>query len=691
MSTHFALDVVDLPGGIERLALITLSGEGRRPAVLDVEAFERLDAVLDAALGSQVSALALIGSGTTFCAGADLARLAVMSRYHDVRELAGMGHRVMSRLAQSPVPSFAFLNGAAMGGGFELALHCTYRVVDAEVSALGLPEVGLGVVPGWGGTWLLPRLVGIERAVQIIVDGALSGGRAFSAAQMTGWGAVDEQIGHADFLVDALGWTATVLRGQRRVSRPPVDRDERTWNAVIERTRRRVELRLHGANRAPERALDLLSAARTADRAAGFALEDDALAELVMTDEHRASVYAFDLSRSRARAPRNAPDPGGAQPIRSAGVVGAGLMATQLAVLIAGALDIPVIMTDLDQARVDKGVNWVGTHTRTLAAKGRVSPEKATRITELVSGSVDKAALGGADLVVEAVFEDLGVKRAMLRELEPVLSPTCIIATNTSALSLAAMAGVLLQPDRFVGMHFFNPVARMPLLEIIPAPTTSSSTLATAFDVGGRLGKSCVLVHDAPGFVVSRLLGRMYVELLRTVDEGTPLPVADRALDPLGLPMSAFELLALIGPPVQLHINETLAAAWPERFPISVNLQAIAASGQKSVFDPDDRQRVLPEVQQRLVQGDVASSAARVLARVRDALADEVWRMLDEDVVAQASDIDACMLLGAGWPAHLGGITPWLDRTAPDPAARRFHPPGVASVVRSAPEQPPVR
>ena len=351
------------------------------------------------------------------------------------------------------------------------------------------------------------------------------------------------------------------------------------------------------------------------------------------------------------------------------GIVGAGLMAAQLALLAARRLRVPVAMSDVDEERVARGLAWVRAEVEGLRAKGRVSPDGAARLISSVTGSVGPAGLAAADLVIEAVSEELAVKHAALRRLEDVVGEDCIIATNTSSLSVAAMAAELKRPERFLGMHFFNPVSRMPLLEVVRSGSTDDAALATAFAVGAALRKSCVLVADAPAFVVNRLLTRLVVEIMAAVDEGTPLDDADRAVEPLGLPMSPFTLLALVGPAVQLHVNESLQAAFPDRFPVSGNLRRITEAGV-SPLDAAD-----------LVQaGDRPSDPDTLLRRIEDALADEARRLLDEAVVAAPQDIDTCMLLGAGWPAHLGGLLPWLDRSgaAERVTGRRFLPRGLA-------------
>ncbi len=262
-----------------------------------------------------------------------------------------------------------------------------------------------------------------------------------------------------------------------------------------------------------------------------------------MTDELRASLYSFDLVNKRAKRPAGAPDKALARKVTKVGVVGAGLMASQLALLLVRRLEVPVVLTDIDQARVDKGVGYVHGELDKLAARGRLSGDARNRLRGLVTGSLTKDAFADADLVIEAVFEEMSVKQQVFAEVEAVVSPECVLATNTSALSITEMASKLEHPERVVGLHFFNPVAVLPLLEVVRAERTDDASLATAFAVGKALKKSCVLVADAPAFVVNRLLTRFIGEITAAVEQGTPVAVADRALDPLGLPMTPFELL----------------------------------------------------------------------------------------------------------------------------------------------------
>jgi 3-hydroxyacyl-CoA dehydrogenase/enoyl-CoA hydratase/carnithine racemase len=684
--TRALVRYVEVPGLPGEVALVTLDNghDHTRPSTFGPAGLSSLDRALDGveAHSPRVAAIAVTGKPFVFAVGADLTRMPLIPDRGTARELGRLGHRVFRRLRDSAVPTFAFVNGAALGGGLEIALHCHYRTLSRSAAALALPEVFLGLVPAWGGTQLLPRLVGAATAVTVAVDNPLNQNRTLSPDRAAALGLADVLLDGADFLAESLRWAARVVRGEQTVTRPEVDRGP-AWDEAVARGRALADAKVHGAAPAAYRALDLIALARTATCDEGFAAEDEALADLVTGDELRAGLYSFDLVQKRARRPVGAPDKALARPVTKVGVVGAGLMAGQLALLFARRLQVPVVLTDLEPARLDKGVGYVHGEVESLLRKKRVSPDEANRLRALVTGSLTKDAFADADLVIEAVFEELEVKRQVFAEVEAVVSAECVLATNTSSLSVTELAAGLAHPERVVGLHFFNPVAVLPLLEVVRAERTDDATLATAFAVGKQLKKSCVLVKDAPAFVVNRLLTRFLGAVTAAVDEGTPVEVADRALAPLGLPMSPFALLALVGPAVALHVGETLHGAWPDRFGVSDNLGRLVAAGKPGVLTGGAAgPEVDPEVRELFVVGDRPSTEEQVRERAVAALAQEVRLMLDEGVVAAPQDVDLCMLLGAGWPFHLGGITPYLDRSGVSERAtgRRFLPPGVASL-----------
>ena len=676
--TKALLRQVAVPGLDRPAALITLDNgfDHTKPNTFGPAGLTSLDEAITAALAAEPAFIAVTGKPYIFCVGADITSLPALENREQALEIGRLGHRVFARLKDSAVPTFAFVNGAAMGGGLELALHCHYRTLSAGAAALALPEVSLGLIPGWGGTQLLPNLIGIPAATQVIIQNPLMQNKMLKPKQAAEMGIADVLLEPADFLERSLEWAAGVVRGEVAVTRPEVDKD--MWAGVLYFARQTLDQRLHGAVPSAYKALDLLETAKDADFATGTAAEDEALADLVFSEELRSGLYAFDLVQRRAKRPAGAPDKGLARPVTKVGIVGAGLMASQLALLFARRLQVPVVLTDLDQSRVDKGVGYVHTQIEKAVSKGRMDKGTAAKLYGLVSGSVDKSVFADADFVIEAVFEDLGVKKQVWAELEKIVKPEAVLATNTSSLSITEMAADLEHPERVVGFHFFNPVAVLPLLEIVRGERTDDATLATAFAVGKQLKKSSVLVKDAPAFVVNRLLTRFLGTVFAAVDQGTPLDVANSALDPLGLPMRPLALLQLVGPAVAYHVGGTLHEAFPDRFGVSENLKRIADSGQPIVVDD----QINDEVAKLLVVGDEPLTAEQVRQNALDALAQEIRLMLDEGVVAEAQDIDLCMILGAGWPFHLGGVTPYLDRTGTSErvTGKRFLPRGVASL-----------
>ncbi|HEX2356534.1 MAG TPA: 3-hydroxyacyl-CoA dehydrogenase NAD-binding domain-containing protein [Micromonosporaceae bacterium] len=663
---------IAVPGLSGEAALIALDNghDHTKPNVFGPAGLASLDAAITEALAVSPAFIAVTGKPYVFSVGADLTSVPLITAREQALELGRLGHRVFARLRDSEVPTFAFINGAALGGGLELALHCRYRTVSAGAAALGLPEVAIGLVPAWGGSQLLPNIVGIALAAQVVLSNPLTQ-KTLRPTEAADLGIADVLLEPADFLERSLEWAASVVRGEVAVARAEIDRE--MWDGVLFVARRQLDQRLHGAVPSAYRALELLDLARHGDFAAGTAAEDQALADLLMGPESHSSLYAFDLVQRRAKRPAGAPSPSLGRDVTKVGIVGAGLMASQLALLFLRRLQVPVVLTDLDQARVDQGLAYVHAGVDKLVGKGRLDQRTAAKLRALVSGSADKAAFADADLVVEAVFEDLGVKKQVFAELEKIVSPETVLATNTSSLSVTAMAEDLEHPERVVGMHFFNPVSVMPLVEVVRAEHTDDAALATAFAVGRQLKKSCVLVKDAPSFVVNRLLTRFLGETFAAIDAGTPLNVANDALDPLGLPMRPLTLLTMVGPAVASHVGRTLHAAFPDRFGVSPNLERIVEWG-RPVADRDGT--LDPEVAGLLRVGDAPLTAEQVRERALEALAGEIRLMLEEGVVAEPQDIDLCMILGAGWPFHLGGVTPYLDRSGVSERVNggRFHP-----------------
>ena len=585
-------------------ALVTIdNGEDYRvPTTLGRSAFESAVAVIDELEHGDWSAAVFTGKPFVFCVGADIDEF---GKIEDPREGIRAGHDLFARIRALPFPTVAAINGACLGGGLELALHCDARTIASNVRHIGFPEVALSIIPGWGGTQLLPRLVGPETAARVIVLNPLRQNRLLAAQEAVELGIADRLLEPVEFVDESVAFASSLAIGR---SAP----DWSELETVLRKARARVDDAVHGATRAPYAALDLIAGARDWTVEEGYAAEEQAMAELLVSPQAQASAYAFTVVERRSKRPPNLPD---AKPraVQKVGIVGAGLMATQLATLFLRRLEVPVVLRDLEQSRVDDAL---------ASIRSDVKPFLGT----IVDGGTGWEQFEGCDLVLEAVFEELDVKREVLGEVRKI-APDAILATNTSSLSVEAMGAD-------VGLHFFNPVAVMPLVEIARTPKTTDEQLATAWDVVKKLRKRGVLVGDAPGFVVNRLLTRMTTVLMDALANGNTAEEVDEAILSLGMPMAPSVLREMVGPAVAQHVLETMHAAWPDRFPLT----ALSGGGPRTIEEIRDQ----------------------ALA----AVADEVQHLLADGVVGDPADVDACLILGAGWPLFLGGVVTRARTTA---------------------------
>ncbi|CAB4330840.1 MAG: 3-hydroxyacyl-CoA dehydrogenase [Actinobacteria bacterium] len=667
------------------MALITLDNslDHNRPNTFGPQSLLALAAAITEATSRKPAAIAITGKPFIFAAGADLSALSFISNREQSLAIGKLGHDVFRRLGESSIPTFAFINGLALGGGLEVGLHCNYRTL-ASTAFTALPEVFLGLVPGWGGATLLPKLIGPERAVQVIMLNALNNNTMMKAKDAYALGVVDAVFEPSDFLERSIAFAAGVLNGTTTIERKDYSQDP-AWESALA-TGKAASLKKYGGAEiaSPMKALELIAAAKTNTLGAGFDAEDAALADLTMSDPLRASLYAFNVIQKKRKKVEGAPKPALARKVSKVGVVGAGLMASQLALLLLRNLKCPIVMTDIDQERADKGVAWVKNELAKLVEKKRMSAESAARLSLLISGSADQNVYAGCDFIIEAIFEELSLKQGLFKKLEAIISPECVLATNTSSLSVERMSEGLKNPERVVGFHFFNPVAVMPLLEVARTSKTDDATTATAIAVGKELKKTMIICKDAPGFVVNRLLTRFMGEITDAVDEGTSPEVADNAMRSIGFPMSPFQLLDLVGPGVALHVSQTLNANLGERYRISPTMAAMVKEGVRNFYikNEDGSVGANPAAIALIHKGDTPSTAEQVRSRALTALAVEARMMLDEGVVSTPAEIDLCMLMGAGWPMHLGGILPYLDREGISETAcgQRFHPKGSASL-----------
>ena len=621
------------------VALVTIdNGENyTKPTFFSRGAMESLDRVLDELERGAFAAMVLTGKPFVFAAGADITEFPGIDA-ETAREGSRAGHELFGRIRALPFPTVAAVNGACLGGGVEIALHCSARTISTAVRHFACPEVFLGIFPAWGGTQLVPRLAGPAAAVKFVVANPLRQNRMLTGAEAVELGLADRLLEPVEFLDESIAFALSL--GDRPLERPEPDLSE--LEKTMRRARAQVDDAVHGATPGPYVALDLIEGATTWTLEEGYRREEDAIAELLPGPQAQASIYAFGLVEQRTKRRPAAIAEASPRKVERVGIVGGGLMARQIATLFLRRLEVPIVIRDLSEAIVEDALRDI---------RGEVDgfgydEGKARFSKSLVTGTTGYDAFAGCDLVLEAVFEELAVKKEVFAELERVVAPDAILATNTSSLSVTDMAAGLDHPDRVVGMHFFNPVALMPLLELVRSEQTSPDALATAWETGKRLRKRMVVVADAPGFVVNRVLTRMTRVIMDALEHGTSPEDVDEAILSLGMPMAPSVLLQMVGPRVANHVLETMHAAFPDRFPLSPTLRNYAEGSDEIVVVEH-----APRSRDQIVEG------------VLEAVADEIHHLLEEGVVGEAADVDTALLLGAGWPFFLGGITKHLDQT----------------------------
>jgi 3-hydroxyacyl-CoA dehydrogenase/enoyl-CoA hydratase/3-hydroxybutyryl-CoA epimerase len=621
------------------------------------------------------------GKPGVFIAGADLRELEGIADARSAEEKSALGQAIFNKLDDLPFPSVAVLNGAAVGGGLELALACDFRLAsDNPRTQLSFPETTLGLLPGWGGTYRLPRLVGLIQALQLILTG-----RPVDGTQAARIRLVDACYPEA-FLEDK---TAEFLRAVltpegrkaverrrrgKKLGRKLAEHTALGRTLVFRRARRDLEARLGGHYPGPPAALEVLRRTWRASRPRALWIERKALSRLVPGPVCKNLVRLFFDREAVKKTPalQGQPAP---RPVSRAAVLGAGTMGGRIAWLFTRH-DIPVVMKDIAWEAVGRGYAAAFAVYRELARRGRLDSRQMNLKMHLLSGAVDYAALGRPDFVVEAVVENLEVKKQVLAETEGLLSGEALIASNTSSLSITEMSGSLRRPERFVGMHFFNPPNLMPLVEIVPGELTSAQTVRAAGLLALALDKTPIVVRDRPGFLVNRLLLPYLNESVRLLEEGYDFPAVDRRLRGFGLPMGPFRLLDEIGIDVAVEVGRVLMGAYGGRMEAASFFGALAGradllgtkSGKGFYLHSSREHSPNPEMLRlcsrrfpaRRKQWGPAEDFD-VVHRPLLSMVNEAARALEEAVVSSARELDLALILGIGFPPFRGGLLRYAD------------------------------
>lgn len=658
------------------LAHLVMDHPARKLNVLDADAIASLEAALSDLEGSPPQGLILLsGKPGSFIAGADIDAIGGITDAAEVHRLVRRGQDAYQRLAALPCPTVAAIDGICLGGGTELALTCDTRIASEEPrTQIGLPETMLGIFPAWGGTTRLPHLIGLPGALDLILSG-----RALDARRAEKMGLIARAV-PAAWLVESaerrLGEIAKRPARRRRDRYRPkgfgpwmLDRTAPGRALVFSQARKNVLAKTGGHYPAPLAAIDVLERTYGRPLVQGLAAEADAVAPLVVGPVCKNLVRIFRLSEDAKRANVVA-DPG-IKPasVKHMALVGAGVMGAGIAEL-ASRQGITVRMREVKPEALQNGLRVIRTVIDERNRKKRSAPREADGQMARVLPTLDLSGMAHSDLALEAVVEDLDVKRRVFAELEVRMPAGALLASNTSSLSIDALAAGLLHPERFVGFHFFNPVHRMPLLEVVRGERTSDAALVSAVALARRLGKTPVVVKDSPGFVVNRVLMPYLREALHMLEEGYAVADLDHSMRRFGMPMGPFEVVDEVGLDVAHKVAGVLSAAFPDRMQPSAALEKLLAAGRlgrkngRGFYRHQGRKRT-PD---RSVRGLLGLSHVRrpvsvdaLSERMVLAMINEAARCVEEGIVAGPDQVDLAMIFGAGFPPWRGGVLRHAD------------------------------
>ena len=620
------------------------------------------------------------GKPDTFIAGADIEEIEQLTDRAAVRALLRRGHELFGRLAALPFPTVAAIHGACMGGGLELSLCCDWRIAsDHEKTKLGLPEVQLGIIPGLGGTQRLPRLVGVPAALDVILTG-----RQVSASRARKIGLVDDTCHPA--ILDRVA-VAFLERGKRRgggvakqglggrvaelVARSPLG-----GRLVYDKARAGVIEKTGGHYPAPLRAVDVVEKGLKLPLEQALQVEAEAFVELVVSETAKSLIGIFFMkNRVEGRASELAK---AARPVPRVGVLGAGLMGAGIAQVLAHR-GTPVVLKDKDLASLARGMKYCADREAELVARRRETDDERKRALARLHPTIEYEPFRHLDFVVEAVFEDLAVKHGVIRETEAALPASTIFASNTSTIPIAELAQASARPAQVVGMHFFSPVHKMPLVEVIRHPGTAPEVVATTVALGKAMGKTVIVVDDGPGFFTSRVLGPFLNEAVWCLVEGASIEEVDGALKGWGWPAGGLQLLDEVGIDVAYHAGQVLLSRLGDRIDPPAAFQKMIDAGRKGrksglgFYRYDEKKKEPdPQVYELIGWTPRSLAAGDIAERCWLQMLNEVARTMEEGIVRDPDVVDIGVIFGLGFPPFRGGILREADRIGLDLIVQRL-------------------
>lgn len=653
------------PDGI---GIITIDVPGERVNTLKAEFGGQVEAILQQVAQSNLEGLVIIsGKPDSFIAGADITMLAACTSEQEARTLAQKGQVIFSRLAGLSIPVVAAIHGACLGGGLELALACHRRVCSLDDhTVLGLPEVQLGLLPGSGGTQRLPRLIGASRALDLILTG-----RHLRARQALKSGLVDDAVPQSILLETAIamakqGWhTRPRLPAMERLLSGPLGR-----SLLFSMVRKKTLAKTHGNYPAAEKIIHVVRQGLEYGSTQGYEEEARAFGELVMTPESAALRSLFFASTALKKERGAQAEPG---PLKLAGVLGGGLMGGGIAAITATRAGIPVRIKDISEQGINHALKYCWDLLSKRVAKKRMSNAQRQKQMQLLSGTLDYSGFSHLDIVIEAVFEDLALKQRMVADVEQYAAPRTVFASNTSSLPIHQIAHGARHPEKVIGLHYFSPVDKMPLVEIIPHAGTSEQTIATTVALAQRQGKTAIVVADRAGFYVNRILAPYMSEAARCLLEGEPVETVDRALVKFGFPVGPFALLDEVGIDVGTKILPVLVKELGDRFAAPEAFERLLQDDRKGrkngrgfyLYGKGKRGKAKKAdagVYRLLnVSPSARMGGEAIVQRCVMLMLNEAARCVEEGVVRNARDGDIGAVFGIGFPPFLGGPLRYID------------------------------
>lgn len=653
----------------DHVGVITIDVPDEKMNTLKAEFAAQIAAIIaQARKNPQLLGLVLIsGKPDNFVAGADISMIDRCRNAHEAEALARQGQEVMAAIAALPFPVVAAIHGACLGGGLELALACNTRICSLDdKTRIGLPEVQLGLLPGSGGTQRLPRLIGVQKALPLILTG-----KNLRAKQAKKLGIVDDAVPQAILLDTAV---AQVKKGKFR--RAPLPLRDRLLQGPVARqalfalVRRETDCKTQGNYPAAQRIIEVVRIGLEQNSQAGYAAEARAFGELAMTPESAALRSLFFASTALKKENGTRAEP---RLIQRIGVLGGGLMGGGIASVSAINAGLPVRIKDISLQGINHALQTSWALLGKKVKRRQLSPAQRQQQMARISGGTDYQGFAHRDMVIEAVFEDLALKRQMVADVEAHCQPDTIFASNTSSIPIAEIAATAQRPQNIIGLHYFSPVEKMPLVEVIPHATTSPETLASTVTLARKQGKTPIVVADKPGFYVNRILTPYINEAMRCVVEGEPIDHIDRALVKFGFPVGPVQLLDEVGIDVGSKISPGLQQAYGDRFAAPSALDAVIQDGRKGRKNGKGfylygssrfaRKKVDPAVYSLLKRKPVKKqSGAQIAERCVLMMVNEAVRCLDEQVIRSPRDGDIGAVFGIGFPPFLGGPFHYIDR-----------------------------